>query len=332
MAVEAKLVLAVCAASLLGGLASAAARRVDSAFPFSPSVSARVMQNTPLFFAAGIFSFAWAIAVSEGAFNGLACLIALAIGFLLAAVTGSQHASALVVLFALALFTALGRGFGSASAPVVVSALFLLVLEISSAAATGFFRFHRRKDLRLWRIVARPFALIFILIDLVWTRRALLLVLGLISLGFITLDLVRIAAQLELRRLFKAGEKRRFSSITGFLAAVFIMFLVFPDTIPYLGLTCLTMGDLFSKFAGTQFGKRRVIGRRTWEGSTAYFCGSLLFGYVLHFLIGLPLSAVVLASFCAAVTELCSGGLDDNFTVGIVTGAFLTALRHFSVL
>jgi dolichol kinase len=332
MAVEAKLVLAVCAASFLGSLAAAAARRGGSAFPLSSRDSARLVKNAPLFFAAGIFSFAWATAVSEGAFDGSACHIALAIGFLLAAATGSRRATTPAVLFALALFTTLGRGFGSASVPVVVSALFLLGLEISDAAAAGFYRFLRGRDLRLWRIAARPFALIFILIDLFWTRRALLIVLGLISLGSITLDLVRIAARLELRRLFKAGEKRRFSSITGFLAAVFIMFLVFPDSIPYLGLTCLTMGDLFSKFAGIKFGKRRVIGLRTWEGSTAYFCGSLLFGYALYILIGLPLPAVVLASFCAAVTELCSGGLDDNFTVGIVTGAFLTALRHFSVL
>jgi glycerol-3-phosphate acyltransferase PlsY len=282
--------------------------------------------------ALGIYAVAWATALIEGSFDLLSCAVVLAVGLITAAATRSRQATGMVLFFSLALLTPLTDAFGSFSMLVTLSSLFLLALEVSAAAAAGFFQVYRRSDIKLWRILARPFALSFVLIDILWTRKPLLLVLGSISLLFIALDLVRLTARLELSTFFKAGEVRRFSSITGFLVAVFIMFLVFPDTIPYLGLACLTMGDLFGKFVGIKFGKRPVIGRRTWEGSAAYFCGSLLFGYVLHILVSIPLPAVPLASLCAAATELGSRDLDDNFTVGIVTGAFLTALRHFLVL
>jgi dolichol kinase len=282
--------------------------------------------------ALALYAFAWATALCEGSFDPLSWSVVLTVGFLLAAATRSREATGMALLFSLALLTALKPGFGALSATIVACSLLLLAAQVSAAETTGFFRVYRLKDLKPWRIIARPFALLFIVIDILWTRKLLLLILGLIALLFIILDLVRLAARLELRRFFKSGESNRFSSMTSFLVAVFIMFLVFPDYIPYLGLACLTMGDLFSKFVGIKYGGRTVIGRRTWEGTAAYFCGSLLFGYALHILLDIPLAAVGLASFGAAATELCSGGLDDNFTVGIVSGAFLAALRHFSAL
>jgi hypothetical protein len=66
----------------------------------------------------------------------------------------------------------------------------------------GVFAFPAGRELKWWRIIARPFALLLVPIDRIFGRTPL---------------------------LFKRTEVKRFSSMTGFLVAIF---LVFPDHVP----------------------------------------------------------------------------------------------------
>ena len=164
---------------------------------------------------------------------------------------------------------------------------------------------------------------------MLWGRRGLPLVIGAVSLAFIGMDLFRFASKRKLAPLYKANELRRFSSMTYFLISIFLGFLVFPGEIPYLGLAFTTVGDLFGKLVGIRFGRHPLHKKKTWEGTAAFFAGSLMTGYLLSLLLPISLTFLVLGAGFAAAVEAFSELLDDNFSVSILTGAFLSALRYF---
>jgi dolichol kinase len=183
--------------------------------------------------------------------------------------------------------------------------------------------------MKWWRVIARPFALLFIPIDLLVGRTLLLYLIAGIAVILIGTDIFRMLSRHQLQQLFKKKEIKRFSSMTSFVVAFFLIFLVFPGVIPYLGLAFVTIGDLFSKIIGIKFGKVRLFRDRTLEGSLGFLAGSFMAGWVINMLLPVPLYAVIAGPLFAAAVELFSMDLDDNFTVGIVTSGFLFALRYF---
>ena len=198
----------------------------------------------------------------------------------------------------------------------------------------GVFRFPESREQKWWRVIARPFALLFVPIDLLFGRTPLLFLLGVLALAFSAMDLVRLFSRLQMRRLFKKSEKKRFSSMTAFLVAIFLIFLVFPDWLPYLGLGFLTLGDLFGKVVGIRFGRLKLLAGRTLEGTLAFAAGGLAAAWLLRLALRgasppIPLYAVLGGPAFAALVELFSGPLDDNLTVGVISTGFLYSLRYF---
>ena len=183
-------------------------------------------------------------------------------------------------------------------------------------------------EIKIWRIAARPFALLFIVIDQLWGRRLLLIIMGGVSAIFFILDIVRL---LKGRRgsviIYKEKEARRLSSMSLFLASSFLVFLLFSGGIAYVAFTCITVGDFFGKLIGMQYGKRKVFHSRTLEGSLAFWSGSLSVGLVVAAYTGVPLLYLMVGSLVAAIVELLSFKIDDNLTVSIATGGALALLR-----
>ena len=183
-------------------------------------------------------------------------------------------------------------------------------------------------DIRMWRIAARPFALLFIVIDQLWGRRLVLLIMGVVAAIFLCLDIVRLLRRRNgAIKIYKKKEARTLSSMSLFLGSSFLVFLLFPGGIPYIAFTCITVGDFFSKIVGIQYGKRKIYHSRTLEGSLAFLAGSLSVGLLVAAYTGVPLLYMVSGSFIATIVELLSWKIDDNFSVSIATGGALALIR-----
>lgn len=221
--------------------------------------------------------------------------------------------------------------FGTSPLIISLSAVFLLssVIILIYAFRSGFFDFIIGRDIKKWRIFARPFALLFIPIDIYIGHRFLIILLGYLALIIIGLDLYRIISKRQLSLIFKQKEARHFSSMTGFLVSVFIVFLLFPSNIAYLCLVFILFGDLFSKIIGIKYGKTHLIHERTLEGSMGFLAGCLYAGIVLNVIFNLSLTWLIAGSIVATLTELFSWKIDDNFSVGIITGCVLICLKFF---
>lgn len=184
-----------------------------------------------------------------------------------------------------------------------------------------------------WRSIARPLAALFVVISFFVSHNILLYFVGVIALFFIILDLLRLLIGrvnflffAKLKGFFKEKEKAKFSSMTLFLTAVFILYLVFPGNIASVAALFLIFGDLMAKVFGLIFGKTRFV-TKTLEGTTAYFIFSLLAGFIFSLFTPLPFWILSIGALTAALVEpLSIFGIDDNFTVGLISGSVMYAL------
>jgi dolichol kinase len=278
---------------------------------------------------------AWLVLASRqvalGAFSPLT-LAAVALVGVIAFLASSSVAVAAMAAFLLAAVVTpieLGSSGPVTSIPETAAAGLALASGSWLAARGGAFSLSRTVELRIWRLAARPFALLFIPIDLAWGRRVTLLVIGIVALAFIGMDLVRLGARRQIQRMYKRSEAHRFSSMTFFLVSVFIGFLVFHGPVPYLPLAFTTMGDLCGKLFGLRYGRTRLYHEKTLQGSLGFLAGSLMTGWAIYLLVPMPITFVLAGVPFATIVELLSERLDDNFSVSLLTGGFLAALQYF---
>jgi acyl-phosphate glycerol 3-phosphate acyltransferase len=279
--------------------------------------------------AVGAFLWLTILEIAAGRFSPVSLGALLFVALVLFLATRNGLATAIVAFLFMGILTPLELGITGVSVVNMGLSAFLTASNLQRAIQQGVFRNEKGVELRLWRLAARPFALLFIPIDVLWGRTVLLLVIGPVALAFIAMDLVRMVARRQIEGMYKAAEKKRFSSMTFFLIAVFLCFLVFPREIPYLCLAFTTVGDLFGKLVGIRFGRHPLYKNKTWEGTAAFFAGSLMTGYAISLVLPVPLAMLALGAGFAAVVELFSELLDDNFSVSLLSGGFLAALRYF---
>ena len=118
--------------------------------------------------------------------------------------------------------------------------------------------------------------------------------------------------------------------MTYFMVAGFLSILLFDKNFAILALTFLVFGDLATKFFGAQYSRHFILKGRSLEGLIAYFSFALFFGLYIGGFLNIPILYILLGAGTAAFTDLFSiFGIDDNFTVALITGGVLTGIKFF---
>ncbi len=194
-----------------------------------------------------------------------------------------------------------------------------------------------KKQLLNWRTIARPLAILIPIIYIFAGKPTILWILGILSLVLIIVDLVRLISHgvniffyQSVRGFLKEKEHHTFSSMTYFMVAGFLSILLFNKEFAILAITFLVFGDLATKFFGAQYSRHFIFNNRSLEALIAYFSFALFFGLYIGGFLGIPVLYIVLGAAAAALTDLFSiFGIDDNFTVALITGGVLTAIKFF---
>lgn len=180
-----------------------------------------------------------------------------------------------------------------------------------------------------WRVLSRPLSILFVVFYVLFSKGFALLIIGIVSLAFIMLDIVRflhektnVRLHEKTKSLFRKNEYNAFSSMTIFLTAFFITILVFPKEIAITASTFLIFGDSFGKIFGLAFGKHKIL-NKTVEGTLAYFGCILICSYVLYTLLDISPYILIFGGLSAPLIELFSMGINDNITVPIFSGTIM---------
>ena len=190
------------------------------------------------------------------------------------------------------------------------------------------------QEIKFWRTVLRPLAVIFPLLYLFFDRKFMLIFIGSIALAFLLLDIVRLLSRktnlflFKTPFIFKQKEIRNFSSMSLFLVASFLAILLFPKEIAVLALVFLIFGDIFAKVIGMMFGRVRIF-KKTLEGSIAYFWAAIIFGMIFQPYLGVGYLMLIIGALAAAMVELIPWGIDDNISVALIAGAVMYVMVIF---
>jgi glycerol-3-phosphate acyltransferase PlsY len=186
-----------------------------------------------------------------------------------------------------------------------------------------------------WRVIIRPVALLFLFFYIYYSKEMALIVIGIVGLCFIALDLIRFLHRQanvlfteRIKKIFRKDEKKKFSTMTIFLIGFFITVLLFEMTIAIIAIIYLTFCDMFGKVFGLAFGKHKLF-NKTVEGSLSFFGCVLICGYILFASFNYPLILLLCGGITATITEFLPIGVDDNFTVPILSGTIMTVITLF---
>jgi dolichol kinase len=124
--------------------------------------------------------------------------------------------------------------------------------------------------------------------------------------------------------LMRPQEKRGIGGHIFFATGAFIAVLVYPHEIAIAILLISTLADGGAAVVGLRWGKHKLIGKKTIEGSLTLF----LIALVLAALLVKPLLAAFLGAIVAVFVELLP--INDNLTIPVVAGLTMYAVRYFS--
>lgn len=188
-----------------------------------------------------------------------------------------------------------------------------------------------KKEIHFWRTFLRPLAALFPLFYLFIGKRFVLILVGTVTVIFLLFDISRLTFKkwnLALLKnvVIKQREIRVFSSMSFFLMACFIILLIFAKEIAIVTIVFLTFGDLAAKCFGILYGRRKIF-EKTLEGLLAYFTACLLFGFLFSYFLEISLFMVMIGAAAAAAIEVLPIGIDDNFTVGLISASFMHLVK-----
>jgi glycerol-3-phosphate acyltransferase PlsY len=186
-----------------------------------------------------------------------------------------------------------------------------------------------------WRLYLRPLAVLLVINYLRADKKQALTLIGSIALFFLLLDLIRLFSTKvnvfffkKVKDLYKSREYSKFSSITIFLFAGFLTVLLFEKPIAVLAVSYLIFGDFFSKFFGIHFGRTKIF-EKTLEGSLAHFNACLIAGYIFLHFVSVPIPAYLTGVFVASVSEVLPLGVNDNFSVALLSASSMYVFLLF---
>ncbi len=120
--------------------------------------------------------------------------------------------------------------------------------------------------------------------------------------------------------------KGGFTGASYILTTSTIVIVVFPKSIAIAAITFIIIGDIAAALVGRAWGKHRLIGRKSIEGSSACLVSLVLVSFLIP---GLPTAAGIPGAIAATAAEAFSGKIDDNLAVPIVSGAIMLAIMYF---
>jgi diacylglycerol kinase (CTP) len=135
------------------------------------------------------------------------------------------------------------------------------------------------------------------------------------------------------RRIIRDSELNHISGITFMMTGMTIVVALYPKNVVLLVMLFVALADPIASEIGIRFGKDKLIGNKSLQGSFAAFltCFVLSLAYFTHFGLVPERRFIVclLAGLIGAVSELAPiGDLDDNLVFPVLSATLLTGTLH----
>ena len=129
-------------------------------------------------------------------------------------------------------------------------------------------------------------------------------------------------------------ERTGTTGVTYLMLGVLIIVALFPPSIVMLSLLFLAIADPVASYFGLKYGRDRLVGRKSLQGSMAAFFVCLIIAAVYFFAHNMMTDRIlivsILAGFIGAVAEAIPiGDIDDNLVLPVVSSCLLWVVYFF---
>jgi len=134
-----------------------------------------------------------------------------------------------------------------------------------------------------------------------------------------------------MRFIAKREELRDLSGTTYALMGCAIIMITMPKTVGITAILFNIFGDLFATIIGIRFGKTKILGEKTLEGSVACFLSQIAVVAWSNWKLGLPWFVGIIGAIFGTVVELVpirvhNFKINDNLTIPILSGVVMWLL------
>ena len=134
-------------------------------------------------------------------------------------------------------------------------------------------------------------------------------------------------------QFMRRQELHNLSSMSWLLLGSFITMVLFPADVVTLSLLMLAIGDPICNIIGIKYGKDKLIGAKSFQGTIAGFIACTIVSAVYFKLIDIMTSKLLLVSvfsgLIGAFAEVIPINLDDNIIIPVVSSILLWGLFIF---
>jgi dolichol kinase len=164
-----------------------------------------------------------------------------------------------------------------------------------------------------------------------YSRQVTLWFIAAFLLLFVAFEIYRIKhgiphkkAEAIAKPLMRSHEKRGIGGHVFFAAGAFVAVLAYPLEIAIAALLISVLADGGAAVVGSRWGRHKLLGKKTIEGSLTMF----LIALVLAALLVKPLLAALMGAIVAAFVELFP--VNDNLTIPIAAGLAMHLVKYFT--
>ena len=186
----------------------------------------------------------------------------------------------------------------------------------------------------VWRKLYRCLGLIFPIFYFFYAKNIVLTILLILTFIFIIAEILRFNFPIITEKYFKyfsaitkEKEKKSLSGTTYVLIASSLTILLFKKDIAIIVLFFMIIGDSASSLIGQRFGRTKIF-NKTLEGSIACFFACFVTGNILLYLgVAINETLIFVGALVATLTELLPLRVDDNLTMALVSGLFMSMVK-----
>lgn len=135
------------------------------------------------------------------------------------------------------------------------------------------------------------------------------------------------------RRIMRSDELESLSSMTYLLLGSWVVILFFPAPIVFLSLMMLAFGDPISSMVGVIYGKDKIVGNKSLQGTLAGFTActmvALTYFWTQNIMVERILLVSLISGIIGATAEILPvGKLDDNLIIPIFSAVMLSGVFY----
>lgn len=136
------------------------------------------------------------------------------------------------------------------------------------------------------------------------------------------------------QHIMRENEKNSIAGITYLLIGVLAIVALFPPSVVTLSLLFLAVADPVASYFGIRYGKDRLFGRKSLQGSMAAFFACTAVAATYFFVHNMMTERILIVSLLAgligAIAEAVPvGNLDDNLVLPVVSSCLLWVVYFF---